>query len=266
MVARLYIEPPEGRRKAGDAALKALSLDANLAEAHRAIGMIRVFFVPHDFPSADRELRRAIELSPNLATAHQFLGISLCEQGRLDDGLAELLKARDLDPLSPAIARSLATAYYLKRDSSRAIETLRNSFDLGPPFVISVEILIYWQSGHLDEALRILDQAKQERPDDPVLISSRGIVYAAQGRRAEALQAINGLSRLSELGIGFSFHSYIARIYSTLKERDLALEWLNRAVQAESITIFYKDDPVWEPIRDDKRFDELLRKMGIPVN
>jgi Flp pilus assembly protein TadD len=223
-----------------------------------------VFFVPHDFTSADRELRRAIELSPNLATAHQFLGVSLLQQSRLDDGLAELRRARDLDPLSPSIARSMATVYYLKREQSRAMEALRNSYDLGPPFVIAVEIGVYVQSGHLDEALRELDKAKQERGNDPILTYSRGVVYAAQGRRAEALQTVKELQNISELGT--TLPAWIARIYAILKEKDLALEWLNRSIQEESITVFYKDDPFWDPIRDDKRFNELLRQMGIPVN
>ncbi len=264
LVTRAYIVPGEGRRKATGAAMKTLALDPNLAEAHVAIAGIYVFFAPHDFPTGDRELRLAIELSPNLARAHQFLGISLFQQGYLDEGLAEELKARELDPLSPTIGRSIAIGYYLKRDYSRAMETLKNSLELGPAFVIAVEAEIYVQSRRFDEALRELDKAIQQRPDDAILIYSRGMVYAAQGRRTEALQTIKELEQISETGLKFS--PWIARIYAVLGEKNLALDWLQRGVDSEAIAVLYKDSPVWDPIRSDARFSALLQRMQIPAN
>src|SRR5213595_3592199 len=100
-----YIAPIEGRRKAEEAARKALALDENLAEAHVAFGQVYVAFAPSNFSLGDRELRHAIELSPSLALAHFYLGVSLVRQGRLDESLEEHLKARELDPLSSIIAR-----------------------------------------------------------------------------------------------------------------------------------------------------------------
>src|SRR5882724_13133198 len=95
-----YIAPIEGRHKAEETARKALALDENLAEAHAALGNAYVAFAPYDFSQGDREVRRAIELSPSLALTHLFLGISLARQGRLDESLGEFVKARELDPLS----------------------------------------------------------------------------------------------------------------------------------------------------------------------
>jgi serine/threonine-protein kinase len=113
---RGYIAPSEGRRKEEEYAHQALALDDNLAEAHQAFGLHKIVFAPYNFSLGDGELRRAIELSPSLAAAHQYLGHSLLEQGRLDEGLAEYIKARELDPLSAIIARNVATTYYVKRD------------------------------------------------------------------------------------------------------------------------------------------------------
>src|SRR5207245_134055 len=100
-----YIAPIEGKRKAEEAARKALNLDENLAESHAALGQAYILFAPSNFSLGDRELRRAIELSPSLALAHLYLAISLVQRGRHDESLEEYLKARELDPLSSNIAR-----------------------------------------------------------------------------------------------------------------------------------------------------------------
>src|SRR2546426_5796909 len=183
---RGYIAPIEGRRQAEEAARKALALDENLAEAHAALGQAYVQFAPSNFPLGDRELRHAIELSPSLALAHFYLGVSLVRQGRLDESLEEHLKARELDPLSSIIARQVAMPYYLKRDYGRALELLRQANELGPALSTTWEIGVYIQSGSFNEALRELENAKRERKDDPVLMHFTGMVYAAQGKRAEA--------------------------------------------------------------------------------
>ena len=185
---RGYIDPAESRRKSEEAAHKALALDENLAEAHVAIGRLNMDFVPYDFSTANRELQRAIELSPSLALAHQYLGISLAREGRLDESMEPILKARQLDPLSPIIARQAAQPHLLKRDYVRALEVLRQTEDLGRPFTTHWEIGIYVQNRLYDEALEKLAIEKLDRKNDPILIFDTGMIYAAQGRRAEALR------------------------------------------------------------------------------
>ena len=263
LVTRAYIAPDEGQRKAKEAAIKALSLDPNLAEAHTAIGQTYIFFAPYDFSSGDRELRRAIELSPSQALAHQFLGISLNEQGQFDEALEELQKARELDPLSPTIARNIAWTYLLKREKSRALEVYRQATELGPPFIISIEIETYIQNGLFTEALAELEKESRERKDDPVLIFSTGVVYAAQGKRAEALRIINRLHQTS--GENLSREVLIAKIYATMGERELTLAALERSLEGGAISIFYKGAPGWDTIRKEPRFADLLRRMRIPV-
>src|SRR5437762_4605423 len=188
-----YIAPIEGRRKAEEAARKALALDENLAEAHVAFGQVYVAFAPSNFSLGDRELRHAIELSPSLALAHFYLGVSLTRQGRLDESLEEHLKARELDPLSSIIARQFAIPYYFKRDYVRALELLRQANELGPAFTTTWEIGIYIQNKLFDEALAELEKAKRERKNDSILIYVTGIVYAGKGKRAEELEIFKEL-------------------------------------------------------------------------
>ncbi len=259
---RGYIAPDEGRRKAGDAAQKALALDTTLAETHAALGQFYTYFSPYNFSLGDGELRRAIELSPSSATSHAYLGVSLLRQGRFDEGLEISLKAHQLDPLSPAVAYSSPLAYYLKRDYRRALELLRNVHQLGPTFTAHTEIGIYIQNRLFDEALAELEKAKRERENDPILIHATGRVYAAQGKRAEAYQIIKELEGMS--GASLSQAQWIAKIYADLGEKELALSWLERGLTAEAIASFFKDEPVWDPLRSDPRFSDLLRRMGLP--
>jgi len=258
-----YIAPIEGHRKAEETARQALALDENLAEAHFALGDSYILFSPANFSLGDGELRRAIELSPSLAIAHQELGASLVRQGRFDEALQEMLEGRELDPLSPIIARLMALPYYLKRDYARAFELLRQANELGPALSTTFEVGIYIQNRSFDEALAELEKAKRERKDDPFLIYETGMVYAAQGKRAEALQIVKDLEETS--GASLSQAQWIAKIYATLNEKEMAFSWLERGLAAGAITIFYKDEPVWDPIRSDPRFADLLQRHGYSI-
>jgi tetratricopeptide (TPR) repeat protein len=257
-----YIAPIEGRRKAEEAVHKALALDENLGEAHAAAGFSDTVFAPYNFSQGDRELRRAIELSPSLAQPHLFLGISLARQGRMDEAFEECLKARELDPLSSIIARNVGSPYYLKRDYARALELLDQANELGPAFTTTWEVGVYIQNKLFNETLAQLEKAKGERKNDPILIYDAGMIYAAQGKRAEALQVIKELEEIS--GANLDQGLWIAKIYATLNDKELAFSWLERGLATGAIGSFYKDEPVWDPIRGDPRFTDLLRRMGIP--
>jgi TolB-like protein/Tfp pilus assembly protein PilF len=260
--ARGYIAPQEGRRKLEDAARKALTLDENLSEAHVALGLVYLQFTPSNFSLADGELRRAIELSPSLAMARHYLGVSLVRQGRLDESFEEFLKARELDPLSSTIARAQGLPCYLKRDYARALELLREANELGPAFTSTWEIGVYIQNRLFDEALAELEKAKGERKSDPILIYSIGMVYAAQGKRAEARQVIKQLEDMS--GASLSEAHWIAKIYAALNDKEMAFSWLERGLAKGAIRVFYRDEPVWDPIRSNPRFNGLVQRMGIP--
>jgi eukaryotic-like serine/threonine-protein kinase len=254
-----YIAPIDGARKTEEAAREAVALDENLAEAHAALALAHIAFAPSNFQLGDRELRRAIELSPSFALAHGYLAFSLVRQGRLDESLEEMLKARELDPLSPIIARQAAIPYHLKRDYPRALELLRQANELGPAFTTTWEIGVYIQNKLFNETLEELEKAKRERKGDPILIFDTGMIYAAQGKRAEALQIIKDLEGIS--GASLSQAHLIAKIYATLNEKEMALSWLERGLATGAIGVFYKDEPVWDPIRGDPRFEALVQKI-----
>ena len=254
-----YIAPIDGARKTEKAAREAVALDENLAEAHAALALANIAFAPSNFQLGDRELRRAIELSPSLALAHSYLGFSLVRQGRLDESLQEMLKARELDPLSPIIARQAAMPYHLKRDYPKALELLRQANELGPPFTTTWEIGVYIQNKLFNETLAELEKAKRARKGDPILIYDTGMIYAAQGKRAEALQIVKDLEGISDASL--SQAHLIAKIYASLNEKEMALSWLERGLATGAIGPFYKDEPVWDSIRGDPRFEALVQKI-----
>src|SRR5207249_6733750 len=182
---------------------------------------------------------------------------------RMDEAFEECLKARELDPLSSIIARNVASPYYLKRDYAHALELMNQANELGPAFTTTWEIGVYIQDKAANETLAQLEKAKGERKNDPILIYDTGMVYAAQGKQAEALQVIKQLEEIS--GANLDQALWIAKIYATLNEKELAFSWLERGLATGAIGSFYKDDPVWDPIRSDPRFNDLLRRMGTPL-
>lgn len=259
---RGYISPLEGRRKLEEAARKAVALDENLADGHVMMGYYYMGFAPYDFASGDRELKRALQLSPSLATAHLYLALSLLRQEHLDDGLNEMLKARELDPFSTIIARQVALYYLLKRDYPRALQILQQSNASGPSLTTTTEIGIYTQNKMYDEALAAIDKESHVRKDDPVLIFDRGMVYAAQARRADALKILKQLEQLN--GNDLIYAHLIAKIYAAMHDKEQALAWLDRGLTKGPIGSFFRDEPVWDSVRDDSRFSLLLERMGVP--
>ena len=109
----------------------------------------------------------------------------------------------------------------------------------------------------------VLEKAKRERKNDSILIYDAGMIYAAQGKRVEALQVIKELEEMS--GASLSEAHWIAKIYATLNEKELALSLLERGLAAGAIAAFFKDDPVWDPIPSDPRFEALVEKMFTPI-
>ena len=256
------IAPIEGRRKAEEAARKALELDENLAEAHAALGQTDIAFAPSNFAIGDRELRHAIELNPNLAVARYNLGLSFIRQGRLDEASAELMKARELDPISSIIARAVVIPHYFRRDYPRAFELLRQANELGPALSATWEIGLYIKNGSLNEAFAEIEKAKDVRKNDALFVYSIGMAYAASGKRAEALQRVKELETMS--GASLSTAHWIAKIYATLNDKEQAFLWLDRGLATGALGVFYKDEPIWDPIRDDPRFAALLGKIVVP--
>jgi tetratricopeptide (TPR) repeat protein len=172
------------------------------------------------------------------------------------------MKARTLDPLSSVIARAVVIPYYFKRDYGRAFELLRQANELGPALSATWEIGLFIRSGSIKEAFAEIEKAKEARRNDPLLIYSAGMAYAASGKHAEALQSIKELEAIA--GSSLSTAHWIAKIYATLNDKENAFSWLERGLATGALGVFYKDEPVWDPIRDDPRFEELVGKMVVP--
>ena len=135
---------------------------------------------------------------------------------------------------------------------------------LGPAFATYWDAELYLRAGAVDEGLAELARASKGREADPYVRLSRAVLVAAKGNRAEALSLAAEFERLSASNPGWA--TFAARIYVTLGDNDRGLDLLNRAVDAGAIPIFYKDQPLWEPIRRDARFQSMLRRMRIPTD
>jgi TolB-like protein/Tfp pilus assembly protein PilF len=264
LAARGDLQPAEGRRLATEAAERALAIDADLAEAHAALGQLKVYVAPFDFEAGDRALRRAIELNPGWAIAHQYLAVSLLEQGRLDEGIRELETAHNLDPLSGFITRFLAFAHSLRREDARAMAIYRSAAALGAAFATNWDADLYRRAGALDEGLADLERASTGRETDPNVRLNRGMLLAAKGDRDGAVAIAKEFERLSASNAVWL--TYAARVHIGLGDHDRGLDLLTRAIDGEAIAIFYKDQPVWEPVRRDARFQSALRRMRIPTD
>jgi Tfp pilus assembly protein PilF len=244
----------EARLKWGPAARRAVELDPNLAEVHTSLGQ-GLEWLEWDFAGAEREYKRAIELNPDYATAHHRYGVFLMVSGRSDEGLQEFKRALELDPASLPINADLG-AYLCGTlgQHDKGLEQLKKTLELAPnwPRIHSFLSSCYAERGMWNEAIQ-----------EMVSIGAPGFVqrarmYAATGKRDEALRIIAEMKKRPNSPMAF------ANIYATLGEKDLAFEYLEKAY-AERIPILrgMKVSRVWDPIRSDARFTDLLRRIGL---
>src|SRR6266567_939827 len=224
-----FLPPKEAFPKARTAAEKALEIDNRLAEAHTSLGAVR-FQYDWDWENAEKEFKRAIELSPSYAPAHQFYADFLKSQGRFDEALAEMSHAEALDPLSLAINTGVGHVLYLSRQYDRAIAELIHAVDLSGGSTISLAML-----GH---------------------------AYAAAGNKKEA-------EKLSEKLMERSKHQYvpsywIAMLRIGFGDKDESFTWLERAFQERSSWLAWAGvEPRFDALRSDPRFASLMAKMKL---
>jgi TolB-like protein/DNA-binding winged helix-turn-helix (wHTH) protein/Flp pilus assembly protein TadD len=254
------IAPPnDAMPKARAAATRALEIDPELAEAHVSLGLV-LWEYDWKRDDAERELRRAIELSPGYATAHQWLAEMLAEQGREEEAWREIQRAQDLDPLSLPIATDLGLLSYYQRDYERAVAYLRAALAMDPNFhQASLALgLTYLQQGEHAKAIEVLRTADQVVGGSPPTIAALGFASALAGRTLEARTLADGLVTASKGHYVPSY--YVAGIYLGLGDRNRAFEWFDRACKERcSLLGTLKVEPAFDPLRDDPRFAELMR-------
>jgi len=261
-----FVPPKQSFPRAKNAALKAVELDDTLAEAHTSLAYIKTFF-DWDWAGAEREYRRAIDLNPSYALAHYYYGLMLRNMGRLPEALEETKRAQDLDPLSLLINRGLGLAFYTARQYDRAIEQERRTLELDPNYINARRTLgmTYVQKSMYKEATAEFEQTLAISPNNPWTLSELAYAYAVFGRKAEAQKALDQLDELSKGK--YVPAGYRAMIYTGLGEKDKAFEWLEQSYEEHYIvgdaTGAIKVEPIFDPLRSDPRFANLLRRMNL---
>jgi eukaryotic-like serine/threonine-protein kinase len=253
----------EASTKAKAAATKALQLDDTLAEAH--VSMASVHELEWNWKEAGNEYKRAIELNPNYATAHHWYSIYLANMGRTDEGITEIKQAQELDPLSMMINKSVGDRYADARQYDRAFEYYRKTTEMDPNFPLAHEGLgfMYIKKGKYKEALEEFQKTENYIPENPRYYVVSAEIYTKQGKKAEAEKMLAALLELSKKK--YVTPGAIAATYSILGQKDQAFEWLEKAYQQHSIRMSYlKTDDIFDNIRDDPRFKNLVRRVGLP--
>ncbi|HEX8494318.1 MAG TPA: protein kinase [Pyrinomonadaceae bacterium] len=266
----LQLSPKGAMPIAAESARKALSMDNSLAEAHTSLAKIKLSF-EWDWPGAESEFRKAIELGPGYATAHQWYGVYLSEMGRHDESLAERNRAQVLDPLSLSIRTGLCRAYYWARRYDESLTHLQTTLEKDPQYADTHWSygLVYEQKKMTAEAIAAFQKAidlsrTAEFPEGkPEMIAALGHAYAIAGKRSEAekiLEQLNGLIAQQRYVSPYS----IALVYAGLGDKDKAFSWIERAYdERDEALVHLKVDPRLDPLRSDSRFQNWLALLKL---
>ena len=256
------LPPMEARRRAEEAATKALSLDAGLAEAYSALGSVKHF--NWDWAGAEQDFKRAIELNQNYANAHNFYAGYLMCKGRADEAIAASNRARELDPFSLSISSQRGFILENARRYDEAIAQLRRVIEMDPNHYQA-----YWILGHtyaankqFDEAIAASQKAVELSERTPGALGILGLSYGLANRKAEATKILNELLKLNETR--YVTPAALVNVYIGLGDKDKAFEWLEKACQERSNYVaFLKVFPIVDPLRSDPRFPDLLHRVGL---
>jgi len=256
-----FVPQTEAIPKARAAALRALQLDDSLAEAHTSLALIAEIY-DYDWQTAEKEYRRAIQLDPQYATAHQWYAECLSFQGRFPEALEESERARQIDPLSLIIATDHAAILYFARQYDRAIEQFREVLAMEPNFGRAhMVVYAYVEKGMFPEALA--ETAKWRHSDGSPVWELEAYVYSRWGKQQQMERALAQWKRGSPDGAALSrfmlLHAYVA---TGRKEEALALIEKSYREHSNLVTTL-KVEPALDPLRGDPRFQELLRRVGL---
>jgi serine/threonine protein kinase/tetratricopeptide (TPR) repeat protein len=263
LVANGVVPPKDAYPKAREAALRALEIDDTLPEAHVSVGQVN----EQDWAWADAEkqFQRAIALSPANANAHFSYAVVLRRMGRLEESIVEHRQALELDPLSVPNSGWLGVTFYQARRYDEATEQLRKTLEMEPNYVqghyyLGMNLL---QQSKFKEATAEFEKARAIAPMFVYPISALGYAYAIAGRRMEARQMLDELTELSKQE--YVLPASKAIVYAGLGDKDNAFKWLEKGYDERSLgggeTI--KVDPVWDSLRSDPRFADLLGRMNL---
>ncbi len=257
------LPPKETMPHAQTAAVRALEIDDTLAEAHASLGIVTLRY-GWDWLGAERAFKRAIELNPGYAVAHQWYGECLAAMGRLEEAIAELKHALELDPLSLIINAVLAGMFYFDRQYDLAIEQCRKTLEMERDFWPALFFLglTYEQMEALPIALAALQDGVTASHRAPMMLGALGHAYASAGNHDEAQKVLDELGGLSQRRYGSPIWS--ALIYIGLGANDVAFAELEKAYEERSgWLVFLGVDPGFDRLRSDARFVDLIRRLGL---
>jgi len=255
-------QPKDGFPKAKDAAIKALEIDETLAEAHTSLAFIK-FRWDWNRVESEQEFQQAIKLKPSYAPAHQWYSSYLVALERFDEAIAEAKRTQELEPLSFIASSHLGWILYLSGQNDRAIEQCTKILDLDPNSFPAMRYrgLAYEQKGMYAEAIADF-QKGVKLSGSPLMLALLGHAYAVSGKKTEAQQVLGELRELQ--GRRYVSPYTVAAIYAGLGDKDQAFKWLEKAYDERDIWLMnLKVDPVFNKLRSDRRFPDLLARTGL---
>ena len=259
-----YVPPADAYREAKSNAMKALQLDEQIAEAHASLGAVYSFGL--FWSPAEQEFRRALELNPGYATAHQWYALNLSTLGRHADAVAEAKRALELDPLSPIQNLFLGQRLYYAGDYGAAVTQVKKALELEPALSFAHDVLgkIYVQRREYASAVAELEQAVRT-DNEQGFLGDLGHAYAMNGDTASAQRVLAQLQTLSTER--FVDPQAFADVYLGLGDYERAMDWFEKAYQvSEGVIKDLAIDPRLTPISAHPRFLELLKKSGLTFN
>ncbi len=254
--------PKEALPKAKAAAIKAIELDNSLGEAHNSLAFCLDGF-DWDLDAGGKEFQRAIELSPSYATAHHWYAWHLTLLGQYDEAMAEMKKAQNLDPLSLIINADFAELLVIAHSYDESIEQSRKTIAMDPNFALAHNQLgqAYLEKKMNAEAVAELQKALELSPGSPTIMANLGRAYVATGKRGEAEKLLDDLKKRSTPVA--TYCTEIAMIYAALGDKDQAMNWLQTGFDRRfNPGVLLR--PGLDPLRSDPRFQEMLRRIGLP--
>jgi len=253
----------EGFERAKQYARQALALDDGLAEAHASLAWA-LFIYDWDWDGAGRAFRRAIEVNPRYATAHQWYAFLLTTQGRHEDGLVEGHTALELDPASVSVRRSVGWLYFYAHRYEQAIHHLSRAIGMNPTAEESYRMLglAHALSGDLTTAERVIREARDLPGAAAYATAALGYVLARGGAEAEARTLLDELTARAKEG--YVSAVAFAMLHLGLSEHERALDWIERAREERRGWMAYLTvNPLLDPLRTEPRFREIVARMGL---
>ena len=263
-LSNVHFPPLEVLPKAKEAALRAMEIDENLAEAHSSLALICVYY-DHDWHRAEKEFRRALELNPDLLSAHQRYGSYLTFMGRFEEAIRHYEAALDLDPFSLQTNMNLATTYYLRGEYDRAINHLTKTSELEPNYMPTHFVLActYIQQGRLTDAIDEFQRIYKLDDEAYLAMGFMGYAHGLAGQRDEAETLLNVLQDLSSRKYVSPYSMLVIHLAIGPEER--VFELLDQLYEERNDwLVWLKVSPELRPLRNHPRFKSLLRRIGFP--